>query len=474
MSVRQQWGKPRGSVSWLGIAALFGGATLIWLYFAHPFLTNSTNVIYPLTYLGGGLGMIAWGLRSLSDEALAVFRRLRKRASNQYRVRMPREAVIYFFILLVLCAGALMGGSNMLMLVFGLMAGPFVLNGQVTLVILRRLSVARGLPAHATVGETFRVKLTLTNRKRLMSSWMVTVEDTVQGPREHLLPVALFACVPPRSTREAFFEICAALRGTYEFGPMRVISRFPLGLMERSIELGDIERLTVYPRIGRMLPDWHTSVETGEPVSDSAWAASGINSDEFHSLREYRGGDNPRAIHWRTTARLNQLMVREYQHTQRHDLLLAVELWLPPRPAPADLERVELAVSFAASICVDHLQHTSEATIELVVGGRETFRESGWSGPAALAGILEHLALVEGGAADGLAAAARAAGANGSHGLRKLLITSRPAWVSGAERMGAGDPRIDLSAQNFEVFEAEPQELLRFIDFGRDATGGLG
>ena len=293
MFVRQQGSRPRRQFSWLGLAAIAGGLTLIWLYFAYPFLSRSRNVIYPLMYLGTGSAMIAWGLRSLSDEAIAMFRRLRNRATNQYRVRMPREAVIYGLILLVLCAGALLGGSNMLMLVFGLMAGPFVLNGQITLGILKRLAVARSLPDQATVGERFRVKLTLANRKRLLSSWMVSVEDVVQGPREHFQAVALFACVPPASTREAFYEICAARRGVYEFGPMRVITRFPLGLMERSIDLGNIERFVVYPRIGRMLPRWRESVEAGEPASDLAFAGGGISSDEFHCLREYRGGDNP-------------------------------------------------------------------------------------------------------------------------------------------------------------------------------------
>jgi uncharacterized protein (DUF58 family) len=474
MSVRQLGGRPRRSLSWIGIAAIFGGLTLIWLYFAHPFLTNSTNIIYPLMYLGAGGAMIAWGMRSLSDELWSVFRRLRKRAANQYRVRMPREAVIYGLILLVLCAGALLGGSNMLMLVFGLMAGPFVLNGQVTLGILRRLSVARRLPAHATVGESFRVKLTLTNRKWLLSSWMVSVEDAVQSPREHLLPVVLFACVPPGSTREAFFEICAARRGIYEFGPMRVISRFPLGLMERSIELGEIQTLTVYPRIGRMLPHWRDSVETGEPVCDSAWAASGINNDEFHSLREYRGGDNSRAIHWRTTARRNELMVREYQHSRRHDLLLVVELKLPARPDPADYERVELAVSFASSICVDHLQHTSEASIDLIVCGRETFRGSGWTGSAALGEILDRLAVVEGGAADGLTAAARAAAAEDCYRSRKLLITSRPASKTTGGTGENGDLRHELAAEQFEVFEAEAENVLRFLEYGEKGPGGAG
>lgn len=471
MSVRPQGGSPRRSLSWLSIAAICGGLTLIWLYFAYPFLAHSAGVIIPLMYVGTGCVLIAWGLRSLSVEAFAWLRRVQNQAAHQYRVRMPREAVIYGLILLVLCAGALLGGSNMLMLVFGLMAGPFVLNGQVTLGILRRLTVSRSLPPHATVGESFRVGVTLANRKWVLSSWMVAVEDVVHGPRDVLHPIALFACVPASSQREAFYEVCAARRGACDFGPMRVISRFPLGLMERSIEMGKVERMIVYPRIGRMLPHWRESVETGETVSDAASAGIGASQDEFHSLREYRGGDNPRSIHWRTTARRNELTVREYQHHLRHDLLLAVELWLPGLPRPADLERVELAVSFAASICVDQLLHTADSSVDLVVAGRELFSGSGWMGAAALGEVLERLSLAEGGAAVGLTAEARDVASRGSHGVRKILITSRPGWGDGGERRIWGDPRRVLGEEQFEIFEAEPENVLRFLELDEPAPG---
>jgi uncharacterized protein (DUF58 family) len=464
MSLRPQRSKSRRTLSWLGIAAIVGGLVLIWLFFEIPFLTNNPNVIYPLMYLGTGGAMIAWGVRSLSEELLAVFRRLRKRASSQYRVRMPREAAIYGLILVVLCAGALMGNSNMLMLVFGLMAGPFVLNGQITLGILKKLSVARGLPEHAWVGDRFRVKLSLHNRKWFFTSWMVSIEDPIVGPRDQLVPVALFASVPPRSSREAFYEVGAARRGVYEFGPMRVVSRFPLGLMERSVELGTIERLTVFPRIGRILPRWHESVEAGDPITDSTWAAAGINSDEFHGLREYRGGDNPRTIHWRTTARRNQLMVREFQHSRRHDLLLAVELWLPADPRPADFERVELAISFAASICVDHLQRTNDAAIDLILGGSEIFQETGWTGAAALGGILRQLALADAGAAKGLAAAACRAAEFSNSSKRKLLITTRR-LEEGSARLPASDPGHDLASAGFEAFEAAPESLVEYVEY---------
>ena len=92
---------------------------------------------------------------------------------------------------------------------------------------------------------------------------------------EQLQPAVLFTRVAPHSRREAAYEICPARRGLYEFGPVRVLSRFPLGLMERSFELGGVEQLIVYPRIGRLTPRWRQSADSGEAVFNSARLQSG-------------------------------------------------------------------------------------------------------------------------------------------------------------------------------------------------------
>jgi len=479
--------RPRRTLSWWGLAAILGGLTLIWLYFDHPHLTRSASPFTALMYLGSGCALILSGLRALAGEITSLFGKLRNRPARRYRVSMPREAVIYGLILVVLCAGALLGRSNMLMLVFGLMAGPFILNGQVTLGILRRLEVTRSLPEHATVGENFSVKLSLSNRKLLLSSWMVSAEDMVQAPREQLQPVVLFTCVPSQSTRQAVYEIRPAHRGLHEFGPVRVMSRFPLGLMERSIDMGFVERFVVYPRIGRLKSRWRRSLSTGELASEHARVGLGASDDEFHRLREYRRGDNPRAIHWRTTARRNELMVKEFQHGRSQDLLVAVDLWLPgphphtktpqkqaPRtqPQPADFERVELAVSFAASICVDHMQSATDSTIELVISGRDTERASAGSGIASMGGLLERLALAQAGPADGLARAIRDAADSAPGTLRQVLITTRPRAALEASLIAQAESNERLEASDFEVIEADPQELTAWLEFDQPGSRG--
>jgi uncharacterized protein (DUF58 family) len=456
-------------VSWLGLAAVVGGLALVRLYFDHPKLASNHSPLVAVVYLGTGGILILWGLRTLLGELAAVVLRGHD-LPQRYRTRMPPEAFVYGLILLVLCAGALLGHSNMLMLVFGLTAGPFVVNGQITLGILKGLCVTRRLPPRAAVGEKFAVTLELTNQKRLFSSWMVVAEDLVQGAGERLQPAVLFACVPARSQREAAYEICPARRGVYELGPLRILSRFPLGLMERSFEAGNVERLVVTPRIGRLKPRWRKAAEWGQAAADLAQVGAG--DDDFHRLREYRGGDNPRAIHWRTTARRNELMVREYQHHLRRDVLLVVDLWLPARPTADQRERVELAVSFAASICVEQLLN-ADSGVDLVVCGNGRSRLAGPAGARAIDGLLEELAMVEGGAAGELGAALRDAAAETSPQVRKVLITTRgsPGMLEAVRSNVPGEG--ESTAPDFEVIEADAKILVDYLEFDeRDAGPG--
>ena len=466
MPLRPPGGKPRLVVSWLGLAAIPGGLVLIWLFFNSPHLARNPNPLVAAIYLGTGCVLSLWGLWAVGAEFVWRFGRLGERAARRYRVQIQREAWLYIVIVIVLFVGALLGHNNMLMLVFALMFGPLVLNAQVTLVTIKRVRVERRLPEYARVGESFSVRLALANRKRFWSSWMVVAEDAITSPREELHPAVLFACVPAQAVREAAYEVRPAHRGLYHFGPLRVTSRFPLGLTERSFEVGELERLVVFPRIGRLTDRWRKSAEAVTSGADLVASRVGCGDEEFHRLREYRAGDNPRAIHWRTTARRNELMVREFQQSHRQDLELVVDLWLPARPAPADLDRVELAVCFAASICTDQTAAGSDANVELLICGRELARSAG-SGVSSLPVLLELLALAEGGRGDSLPEALRAARANPQPHVRRVLVTTRRGEAAQAISAAGDGPGDDPAWRRgrFEIFEADPASLAACLEF---------
>ena len=79
---------------------------------------------------------------------------------------------------------------------------------------------------------------------------------------------------------------------------------------------------------------------------------------EYHGLRGYRSGDSPRWIHWRTSARRGELMVKEFEHQNEQDLAILIDPWLPRTKASAEQrETIEQAISFAATLCVETARH---------------------------------------------------------------------------------------------------------------------
>ena len=132
--------------------------------------------------------------------------------------------MVYLGIMLVIAVGALTGGNpdtgNMLLLVFGMMAGPFVFNGWVVVAMLARVSVVRDLPAAAQAGSFFTVEIALQNGKRFLSSRLVEVRDVVEGHRLHEEPAVTFVRVGPGEQRSGQYQLCIARRGLYQFGPL--------------------------------------------------------------------------------------------------------------------------------------------------------------------------------------------------------------------------------------------------------------
>lgn len=344
----------------LGAIAAFLAAQVLPLNF--PELAGSTTTI--LNTLGGILLGIA-AVNLLFGHRIA---RLLQHLGIRSRVLLPREGLVYLGVMLILAVGALLGHSNMLLLVFGLMAGPFVLNGWVVISMLHRVSVSRQLPLAATDGAPFSVELTLRNDKSMLASRLIEVRDVIEGQRVRQEAEVTFVHVAPRSARSGTYQLRIIGRGVYRFGPVRISSRFPLGIGERGTTANLRAELYVHPASGRLLPDWlRRERELSESLNPSH-ARIGVFDDDFHRVREFRSGDNPRSIHWRTSARKGELMVREFEQRREADLIVLLDLKEQP---DFGAEEVEMAVSLAATICIEQTRHTAAGQYRLLISGKE-------------------------------------------------------------------------------------------------------
>jgi uncharacterized protein (DUF58 family) len=102
------------------------------------------------------------------------------------------------------------------------------------------------------------------------------------------------------------YDVRFRARGEWSLGPAQIVVRDALGLFERAYETADTDTVLVFPPVRRLLPDAYRQLLT------AAGAGSGEERTVFDGLREYDPGDPLRDIHWRTSAKRDELVVAEY------------------------------------------------------------------------------------------------------------------------------------------------------------------
>lgn len=383
-----------------------------------------------LLQLLASIALLAWGIKSVVVGSKPQTTTGWKSRLMPYRIEVTQEGWIYFGIMVSVLVGALIGKSNMLLLVFGLLAGPFVLNGHVALTMLTKNQVSRQAPPRAMQGEWFSVDVALSNRRWWVASWMMVVEDRWEKEDDQVQPIIVFSRVAPRQERIGRYQVRLNRRGRYHSGPIRLLTRFPLGLVERSYVIQNPGEILIYPQVGRLTSKWLREQPHADELVQLAKSRSGPYEDEFHRMREYRQGDSLRSIHWRTTARRNQLMVRENHQMRDTDLAIVVDLWLPESATPRQRENVELTLRFAATLCLEHSRKSRESTVFIGIAGDVERHWTGAVSPLTMPLIFDQLALAEPSSTPKLAKLATACYQFRSPAAQRVLLTTRPDLAS--------------------------------------------
>jgi len=208
-----------------------------------------------------------------------------------------------------------------------------------------RLSCTRTVtPARLPAGETASLTIRMSNVSKLRTG-LLLAEDTVPyalGSR----PRFIFEGIGGGGSRSFTYQLGSDTRGRYTVGPLRVRVADSFGLVSITRAFSSTTTLTVTPRI----------VPLARPPVGGSWlgdseegrrsiAASG---EDDVAPRDYRIGDSLRRVHWRSTARYGELMVRREEQYWRN----TASLFLDTRRTAYSAAMFELAVTTAASVGV--------------------------------------------------------------------------------------------------------------------------
>jgi uncharacterized protein (DUF58 family) len=304
--------------------------------------------------------------------------------------RFPPTREGWWFLGATLLVGvaAINGGINLLFMIFGMMLSLILASGVLSEICLRALEVTRRLPSTVHAGTPFLMGIAVRNGKKRIPTFSLEVEDLLEGrPVERR---CYYLKLPAGRMQETAYKHTLLRRGRHRFTGFRISTRFPFGFIRKSRDMESPAEVLVYPAL---VPVPETLIRAGLVESGRRQSPSRARSGDFHGLREFRSGDDPRDIHWRTTAKRGRPFVRESEEETGRTVIVLLDnrQTAEQLSTPEGIRAFEAAVSLAASVALALVKKGLLVGLKTV----DTYVAPG-GGTSQAAEILGTLAMVEG------------------------------------------------------------------------------
>ncbi len=302
-------------------------------------------------------------------------------------VRLTRDGWWFCMAGICLFFVALNSGNNLLYLLLSMLLSLMVASLLLAEASLRGVIPKRQPPPRLHAGVPFLMGIALRNEKQKLPSFSIEVEDLCDD--KVVDKRCYFLKIPSGRTQQTAYRHSLPRRGRYVFSAFRISTKFPFALFRSSRYIEHRSEILVYPTL-ISLEHWPKALTSA--VGDQSVMRLGRRGS-FHALREYRQGDDPREIHWRSSARRQRLMVREHEVEAVQQVTLYVDNSLPidKQHDPEELAKLEKVISWGASLGAFYLDHGY--AVRLCVRSELPPLPLLWS-PASLQKFLTTLALL--------------------------------------------------------------------------------
>jgi uncharacterized protein (DUF58 family) len=301
-----------------------------------------------------------------------------------------------------------------------------VVGGSYVLVRLGLTDLEAGYAVsqlHGHVGDRMRVTYTLRNGSRLPKLWLEVHNPTT-------LPGALpgrAISLGGRSERSWLIRVPLSRRGHFRIEPLHIRTGDPFGFFEAAATVGQGVSVVVYPRL-EPIPSWRlpSAILEGSHASPVRTLQT---TPLATSVRPYAPGDSMNRIHWKTTARIGELQVKEFDLEQTADAWIVLDLQRGIGSGRGDESTTEAAIRVAAAIS-DKAISENRAVGLTVNAGRTAFLPADRGGRQHQK-IMQLLAAVEADGAAPLVETLISTVGRLRRGMTAVVITPSldPSWV---------------------------------------------
>ena len=258
---------------------------------------------------------------------------------------------------------------------------------------VREVACSRQMPSAVFEDQDLQVRLTLEN-KSLFHSYFISVVDNFSAELSHnQQKKLLFSYLSNRGTVQNIYKAHCLKRGVYWIGPLMLIMSDPLGFFKKNKIINLSSKLTVYPNVFKVTELGSFNKGVVAPRYGSHTTRRSGDYEEFFGIREYHQEDGLRKIHWPSSAKHNQLIVRHFEQTGAQSTTIILDLKYGNNLGEGRDTTLEYSIKIAGSLAKYFLDQGF--LVQLLAYGDKPIITSFGKDPSHYSHILELLAQAE-------------------------------------------------------------------------------
>ncbi len=349
-------------------------------------------------------------------------------------------------------------GANLLLLVGTTMVGLFGAGWLVGRASVRQLQFQGSFLQEVFVGQAYPAAFELRNGRRALPAWglNIAVQAVQQQGPEPGASIVLGAFASYLAAGQSWRGTSVGrfpARGKYVLETVAVSTRFPFGLIEHVRYFPCRRTVLVYPSFRSVSLQNH---RLAEGIEQAGGCRPGRNSTEFYGVREWQAGDSRRWIHWRSSAKHGDLVVRQFELRRSQSVLLLLDLCTTPQHSGQPATQVELAVSTTAAL-VDQACRRRSARLALGIAAGNCTWIAGRVSRTVFEQAMTQLAVVRSSSADVLPQLLGEAVERIEPGQSVVLVSTRPFHWTKDDRFASlrSQPRWSELIGRLDVIEIQ-------------------
>lgn len=300
---------------------------------------------------------------------------------------LTRVGLFFLLLILILSLASVSTGNNLLTVVLSLLLSSILVSGVFSNVILSDINVSLNLPDRIFAGEPTRFILSLQNEKHYFPVISVLLGGyrAAQATAGALLQSrAYFPFVAPRQSQSYAIQTEFGRRGRYDLAGFKAQTGFPFGFFDKAREIPAEGDIVVFPRRVDVRSEFHLFPFL-RGFQEGMRRGFG---DSLYTIRPYDARDDARFIHWKASAKLDRMMVKEFIEEEERRVCVCLDN--SAKQGRVTRNQFERAVELAASLCIHFVEEGSGVQL-LLCEERIDFG----TGRAHLTEVLGKLATVE-------------------------------------------------------------------------------